>query len=277
MIPSRLTTVVLTPAILALGILAMAGCGSSATPTPAEAPSSAAASSELAGTAWVLDSYAGPDGTPVPAETTGNVGSLAFDAEGAFTGSTGCNRIAGTYSQDGSVLTMQPGPMTLMACDGPAAAQETALVAALPKVASFTSESTLVLLDAEGAALLTYSPGMTTVEGTSWQATGINNGKDAVVGQEGTEKVTATFGADGALSGSGGCNTYNASYTITGSDQITIGEVASTMMACPEPAMQIEQEYFSALGNVATYQIDGNTLTLRDADGAAQVVFALVP
>ena len=116
---------------------------------------------------------------------------------------------------------------------------------------------------------------MSTLAGTSWQATGINNGKEAVVSQEGTEKVTAQFGADGTLSGSGGCNTYSGPYTTSGADQITIGALASTEMACPEPAMEIEQMYFAALANVATYQIEGTTLTLRDAGGATQAAFTL--
>ena len=270
----RNRTMIVPTVIAAITVLVIAGCGSSSTPA---ASSAAAAATDLAGTSWTLDSYSGADGATVAAETTGSVASLAFGADGTFSGSTGCNRIAGTYTQDGSSLTFQAGPMTLMACDGPVAAQETAVVAALPKVASFTSGASLVLLSADGSALLTYSPGMTSLAGTSWQATGINNGKEAVVAQAGTELVTAVFGADGTLSGSGGCNTYSSSYTTTGTDQITIGPVAATAMACPEPAMQIEQEYFAALGNVTTYQIDGNSLTLRDDAGAAQATFALVP
>jgi heat shock protein HslJ len=272
---SRLTKVLLAPAIIAAGMLAMSGCGS--TSTPAADAASAAPSTELAGSSWVLESYAGPDGAPVAAVTSGDLGTLAFAADGSFAGSTGCNRIAGTYTQNGSSLTMASGPMTLRACQGPVAAQEAAVVAALPLVVSFTSDANLVLQDADGAALLTYAQGMTSLAGTSWQATGINNGKEAVVSEAGTEKVTAAFGADGTLSGSGGCNTYTGSYTTAGSDEITIGALAATEMACEEPAMQIEQQYFAALGNVTTYQIDGNTLTLRDANGATQVAFTLVP
>jgi heat shock protein HslJ len=48
-------------------------------------------------------------------------------------------------------------------------------------------------------------------------------------------------------------------------------------MACAEPAMEIEQMYFAALGNVATYLIEGNTLTLRDSGGAMQATFARLP
>ena len=272
---SRLTKVLLAPAILAAGMLAMSGCGS--TSTPAADAASAAPSMELAGSSWVLESYAGPDGAPVAAVTSGELGTLTFAADGSFSGSTGCNRIAGTYTQDGSSLTMASGPMTLKACEGPVAAQEAAVVAALPLVASFTSNANLVLQDADGATLLTYAPGLSSLAGTSWQATGINNGKEAVVSEAGTEKVTATFRADGTLSGSGGCNTYSGTYTTAGADQITIGALAATEMACEEPAMQIEQMYFTALANVATYQIDGNTLTLRDADGAMQATFTLMP
>jgi heat shock protein HslJ len=275
---TRLRTALVPIVLAAVGTLVMAGCGSQSTPaTPAATSAAAAATTDLAGTSWNLDSYAGADGAVVAATASANAASLAFGADGTFTGSTGCNRIVGTFTQAGSSLTLQPGPMTLMACQEPAATQETALLAALPKVASFTSDASLVLLSADGATLLTYSPGLTTLAGTSWQATGINNGKDAVVGQAGTELVTAQFGADGQLSGSGGCNSYHTAFTTSGTDQITLDPVASTKMACPDSAMQIEQEYFAALGNVTTYQIDANNLTLRDAAGATQATFTLAP
>ena len=34
-----------------------------------------------------------------------------------------------------------------------------------------------------------------------------------------------------------------------------------------------ENQYFAALANVTTYQLEGNQLTLRDADGATQVTY----
>jgi heat shock protein HslJ len=257
-------------AIGTVAVLVLAACGSqsSSDSTPASP-----AAAPLAGTSWVLTSYTGSDGAQVPAVASANMATLTFDAYGAFNGSTGCNRIIGSYTQDGASLTMEPGPMTLMACIGDAGPQEAAIVAALPTVASFSDGDTLVLKAADGAPLLTYSAGLTSLEGTSWQATGINNGKQAVVAQAGTEKVTAVFGTDGSLTGSGGCNNYTGTFTTSGSDQITIGPVAATAMACEGAAGQIESEYFAALGNVATYQIEGNTLTLRDAEGATQVTY----
>jgi heat shock protein HslJ len=40
---------------------------------------------------------------------------------------------------------------------------------------------------------------------------------------------------DGTLSGNAGCNEYSGPYTVTG-NQIKIGPLTSTMMACSDPA-----------------------------------------
>jgi heat shock protein HslJ len=76
---------------------------------------------------------------------------------------------------------------------------------------------------------------------------------------------SATF-ADGTVSGSAGCNQYTASYTVDG-DELEIGTVASTNMACPPPADRVEREFLAALDRVASWQVDGGELVLADADG----------
>jgi heat shock protein HslJ len=279
MIPVNAKRVLLSTAIT-LGALMLAACGgnssstaSSSTTSSSPGAAAAASATDLAGTAWNLTAYADAKGAEVPGTTGANLGTLAFAADGTFSGSTGCNRLVGSYKQDGSALTMAPGPMTKMACPPDVTAQEDAILAALPKVASFTSGTALVLTNAAGGTLLTYAPGTASLAGTSWTATGINNGKDAVVGQAGTEKVTIAFGTDGTVSGSSGCNTYNGSYTAD-AGTIAFGPLAQTMMACEDAIMQIEQEYTAALAASTVYAIDGATLTLRDAAGATQVTFA---
>jgi len=59
-------------------------------------------------------------------------------------------------------------------------------------------------------------------------------------------KVTAVFG-DGRVSGSGGCNRYSAAVVETDPQGFSIGPAASTKMACPDPAGEFEDRYFSAL------------------------------
>ena len=59
--------------------------------------------------------------------------------------------------------------------------------------------------------------------------------------------ITALFSPDGSLSGSGGCNNYHATYQLSG-DQLTIGPIASTKMAC-EKGMDQESAVLAGLQN----------------------------
>lgn len=81
------------------------------------------------------------------------------------------------------------------------------------------------------------------------------------------------FGADAGLTGSGGCNRFVGSYEIDG-DTLVIGPVASTRMACPEPAMAAEAALFQVFEAVRGFARDGAALTLTDADGAPVAAFA---
>jgi heat shock protein HslJ len=264
-------------ALVAVGSL-LAACASN-DPTGSGGASSSAAqpAPELAGTGWTLASYPGPDGAQVPAVADPSVATLNFAEDGTtLSGSTGCNRFTGTYAQSGAELTITMGGMTLVGCVGPVDEQEKALVAALPKVAAVAAQGDrIALLDASGATLLVYAPGLASLEGTSWRASGINNGKGGVESNAQTPAVTAVFGEDGTLSGTGGCNQYTATYTVSGRDGLTVGPVAATQKACDEDVMATEAQYFAALEQVATYSIEGNQLTLRDADGATQVAYLL--
>jgi heat shock protein HslJ len=81
--------------------------------------------------------------------------------------------------------------------------------------------------------------------------------------------------ADGAISGTGGCNTMRGTATIAG-DTIAIGAIASTRMACPRAVMEQESKFFAALRSARTWRIDSarRKLALLDADGKPVVVFA---
>ncbi len=262
-------------AVLLVASVGLAACGddSDSSGTTA-APAQSQSASELDGTVWLLSQITSPSGTTVDAAAR-DAATLEFAAD-TVTGSTGCNAFQGSYTVDGDSLTIELGPMTQKACtDAALQAQETALLAAFPEVASYEmGDDGLTLKNADGDTLLTYEPDETALEGTAWTATGVNNGKGGVETTAQTEKLTAEFGPDGQLTGSGGCNTFNAEYTVSGSDGLSIGPVASTKKACEEEVMQTEAAYFAALGNTVTYQLSAGTLTLRDANGATQVSYA---
>jgi heat shock protein HslJ len=163
--------------------------------------------------------------------------------------------------------------MTLAACtDAAATAQEMTIVQGLPTVTSFTADAQLVLKDSSNTTLFTYGKGITSLAGTSWKATGINDGKSAVSSTAATETVTAAFGTDGTISGFGGCNQYNGTFTESGND-LTISGLSSTKVACEGDANTVETAYLAALPKVATWEIAGDVLTLRDSSGSTQVTY----
>ena len=79
--------------------------------------------------------------------------------------------------------------------------------------------------------------------------------------------LTAFFGSSGDFSGNGGCNTYNGPYTVSGNNNISIGPLAGTQMACIETLNAQEQAYLSALQSATTYVISGSQLILYDGSG----------
>jgi len=72
--------------------------------------------------------------------------------------------------------------------------------------------------------------------------------------------------SSGNVFGTAGCNTYRASYTLDG-DSLEISEPAGTLIGCPPPVDEFERAYLDALGQVATWELDGEELVLSDADG----------
>lgn len=227
----------------------------------------------LEGTLWSLTSYTeGGTRVDVPDE----VAATARFADGEVTGSGGCNTYGGSFTVDGDTISIGPVRSTLKACMGPAMSVEAAYFAALEQTAAFRIDrSTLTLSDADGQALLTFEETQeAALAGPTWQATGINNGAEAVVSALEAAEVTAVFAEDGTVSGSSGCNTYGGSYTVDGSS-IAIGPLASTEMACSEPdgVMTQETQFLVAMERASEYRIDGSTLELRDDTGALQVSF----
>ncbi|HSN75254.1 MAG TPA: META domain-containing protein, partial [Anaerolineae bacterium] len=70
----------------------------------------------------------------------------------------------------------------------------------------------------------------------------------------------------GQVSGSGGCNTYNGSFTIFGAD-ITIGALTVTNQSCDQAVMDQETFYLARLQVVDRYEIQGSQLQLSGRIG----------
>jgi heat shock protein HslJ len=106
--------------------------------------------------------------------------------------------------------------------------------------------------------------GPSPLTGTSWNL--------ATIGADAAAPGSSLVLAADVAGGSGGCNTFRASYTADATN-LKFGPAASTMMACEDAKMKQESAYLAALGTVATYKVDGTKLTLSDASGKAVLGF----
>ncbi|MGD8631474.1 MAG: META domain-containing protein [Gammaproteobacteria bacterium] len=224
---------------------------------------------------WQLREYLGDAG-----ETLAVLPGTTVDARfsnGQVGGSTGCNRFFASYTHaENNRLVLAPGiGATRMACPEAIERQEQRYLALLPLVASWRRhDDTLQLLDKDRELLLVYTAAKPVqLEGSSWQASGINNGRGGVVSGRSTGLATATFTSE-TISGSAGCNSFSATYQAKG-NRLTIGPAATTRKHCAEPEgiMQQEQEYLDALARVHTFTLKTGRLELRDVNGALQVSY----
>ena len=85
--------------------------------------------------------------------------------------------------------------------------------------------------------------------------------------------ITASFNDDGSVSGSAGCNRYNGTYTVSGNSISFSVNMAMTMMMCEQAIMDQESAYINTLGQVKTYTISGDRLSLNGADGKPILVY----
>jgi putative lipoprotein len=89
-------------------------------------------------------------------------------------------------------------------------------------------------------------------------------------------QTTLEIGADGQVSGSGGCNRFFGPVTINGGT-ISFGALGSTRMMCPPAVMDQEQEFFAALAEVRSWRIDDTTGKLALVNEGGTAVLTLSP
>ena len=244
-----------------LVLLALAGCASSQT----------ASGGTLTGQVWALTDLGGK----APMQDTGI--TVQFNTDDTLGGSGGCNQYNGTYTASGSSLTINSQlATTMMACAQPVMDQESLYLKALVEAKAYTVKGDkLTLFGPDNKEIANYKAASQDLAGTSWAVIGYNNGKQAVTSVIAGSKMDIQFSQNGTVSGNSSCNTYSGSYTVNG-NQIEIGPLASTRMACGDPPgiMDQEAQYLAALGTAATYQIEGNVLELRTSDGALAADFS---
>jgi heat shock protein HslJ len=216
----------------------------------------------LEGTSWTVVSIAG---APTIAEARP---TMAFAAEGDVRGTSGCNLYRATYHTTGDAIAIGELASTEMACDPARNAQEQAFTLALTSVTSWriADDGSLELGGASAIVAQatdvepTGAVAPPELPGTSWTLVDLAGETVAV-------SPTIAFGADGTVSGSAGCNTFNGTYTIDGS-AVSFGPLATTRMACPDDVMSVEDAFLLALDGAASWSIGGDGRLVLDGETA---------
>lgn len=135
------------------------------------------------------------------------------------------------------------------------------------------------LLAAAGLALATMTGCASTGGPGAAPASAVPTGGAALAGPEWSvfeingagivadSKPTINF-EEGRVFGAGSCNRFMGGYTLSADGlKLEMSQMASTMMACPEPLMRQEGAYLKTLGAVTGYAVADGVLTLKTPDG----------
>jgi heat shock protein HslJ len=241
---------------LLLAVLGIAGCGMG----------TAGAGDELAGTVWRWLALEGAVALEI--ERPGHY-TLEFHGDGRYSARADCNRANGGYTLEQSGLSLGPAATTLAAC--PPGSHSNRFLRLLGRVSGAQREgSRLVLSLGDGEGSLVFAASRPVVlAGSSWVVRAVNNGKGGVGSVALETALDMSFGDDGRVAGSAGCNRYSGAYTVEG-EGLSFGPAAATRRMCAEPerVMEQESEFLAALGTVASWSVQVERLQLRTAEGS---------
>ncbi len=226
----------------------------------ADRPTTTAAT--LEGTPWRLISL--PGQLPATLDTLKQPASVRFDS-GKVTGFNGCNTLMGSYTLNGNQIELGALAVTRMACIEPNSTIESTFNKMFTGTLSYlVMGNRLNLATASGTVLGFERETPVKLTGT-WNVTGFNNSREAVVSPIDSSKITLTF-ENGTVSGGAGCNRFHASYTENG-NRIKIGPIAATNMMCVDKnVMTQEQNFLKALQSVVGWSVQGAQLEMHRED-----------
>lgn len=190
---------------------------------------------------------------------------LIFQADMKVFGSTGCNRLNGTFETKGKKsLQFSPLTTTRMSCmEGNQGDIERKFLDALARTQSWNISDGLLSLMEDKTTLATFiaNTGSNTAGLTgNWELNYITGPKITFEGLYPDKKPTISFNlADSSASGNSSCNSYSVPVEING-DKISFGEGLATLMACEGNG---ETVYLQTLRKVKTYKLSEDNKTLE--------------
>ncbi|MEU5399821.1 META domain-containing protein [Streptomyces sp. NPDC005963] len=256
--------------VTVLALLALAACGSdsgSKADSGAGAPAGgkpAVADVPLTGVFWTVDTLT-VDGkrTTSPADAYVEV-TTKDRAQGNF----GCNQFGAKAALDGDTLTVGSADMTEMGCEKPIQDFENSLREAFAgRLKAELVDKKLTLTNEKGDTIGLVSEPPAPLVGTKWTVNSLQRQDIVESLPAGTDKnAHLTFAKDGTVSGNLGCNDFNATVKVSGT-QLAFGSISSTRKMCAGTSGQVEAHLLKALAGQATYEIHQRGLFLNGPEG----------
>ncbi len=235
--------------LLTISAIALAACGSDDDTASGSAPTA----DDLAGQAFEstsVDGYDLVDGATI---------ELGFESD-VLGARAGCNSLSGSYTITDGTLEVETMASTMMACEDALMEQDQWLSEFLTSGPDIALDSATLTLTGADATLTLATVQPMPLEGTTWVVSG-TVANDAVTVSLVDSEASMTI-TDGQAQVDTGCNTGSTTVEITDTT-ITFGPLALTMMACDEELTRLEASVLLALDGEVTYEINGDTLTLR--------------
>jgi heat shock protein HslJ len=199
--------------------------------------------------------------------------------DGTVAGSTGCNSFSGPVEvgDDGSFETGNL-MMTLAGCPEDLGTQEGLILSHMAAADTWAVHGDTGSLSSSGVVVLALRRIDTSLAGSFWMVTGINNQSGGVQSVLADTEPTLGFQTDGLLFGTTGCNDLTGIYNFKDLS-IEIREIDVNRGFCQTPDGVMDQEHnmVAALENAATYTITGPSLNLRDANGRTMLSASTLP
>ncbi|MEO8247411.1 MAG: META domain-containing protein [Chloroflexota bacterium] len=196
---------------------------------------------------------------------------ISLTVNGATAGGrSACNSYFAEVARDGGGARFTGIGGTEMGCDGPVMALETAYLSALGAVTRWQRDGDRLRLSGPGVEL-TYAmvvpPADAALVGTRWQLETIESSGSASNAID-FEGVSMTFAADGTVSGTAGCTTWNGRWREEGGRVVATDIlVAANSCAPPDPASSAEGVVMSIVKDGFAARIEGSTLSVEPEAG----------
>jgi heat shock protein HslJ len=205
-------------------------------------PAGGAAPGTLAGTSWRAVELVG---TPVPAlPSPDNQPHLVFGTDGRVSGADGCNRLTGSFTENGDAITFGNLAVTSMAC-----VKTDEIERRFQSVLKGTGhwrieDGRLKFYGATGKPLAVLErreappPAAADVlEDTTWQLVKFQSMDDTTLVPDDRSKYTLHFAAGGRLAVRLDCNKGRSTWKSAGPSEITFGPLSMTRAKCAKGSM----------------------------------------